>query len=147
MRSCWPAQVHNDPLVVRAFLESSHLGCSPDSLSAPNLGKAKPDPMRDSFMLSHVGYWVDNGAPYYHTGTRAYPASKGMQACVRNSSCTQEDALLAVKTDAKERRIPLRYYQWDDWAQLNWDWPPRAFPDGASHWLGACSWCSWCSYS
>lgn len=30
----------------------------------------------------------------------------------------------------------MRYYQWDDWAPLNWEWPPRAFQDGASHWMG-----------
>eukprot|EP01043_Picozoa_sp_COSAG02_P035123 COSAG02_NODE_2495_length_8684_cov_12.735469_5_plen_71_part_00 len=26
--------------------------------------------------------------------------------------------------------------EWDDWAPLMWNWPPRAFPDGAKHWLG-----------
>jgi hypothetical protein len=28
--------------------------------------------------------------------------------------------------------------EWDDWAPLNWHWPPAAgvFPDGAGHWLG-----------
>jgi hypothetical protein len=41
-----------------------------------------------------------------------------------------------VQKEALDQSIPLRYFQWDDWAPLDWTWPPRAFPSGASHWLG-----------
>ena len=75
-----------------------------------------------SFVLAHLGYWVDNGAAYYRYYPSAYAQSTGMDACVAANNCTREDALLAVKADAAARRIPLRYYQWDDWAPLNWDW-------------------------
>ena len=30
-------------------------------------GKQPVNPRNESFVLSHLGYWVDNGAPYYHT--------------------------------------------------------------------------------
>ena len=30
-------------------------------------GKRRLHPYKDSFVLSHLGYWVDNGASYYHS--------------------------------------------------------------------------------
>jgi hypothetical protein len=38
--------------------------------------KVRPSPDA-SFVLSHLGYWVDNGSPYYHS-TAAYNISAGM---------------------------------------------------------------------
>ena len=71
-------------------------------------GKRPVDPINESFVLSHLGYWVDNGAPYYHTAA-AYNISAGMEECSARDSCTQEDALKAVQADARARKIPLRY--------------------------------------
>ena len=70
--------------------------------------KRPVDPINESFVLSHLGYWVDNGAPYYHT-TAAYNISSGMEECSARDTCTQEDALKAVQADARARKIPLRY--------------------------------------
>ena len=98
------------------------------------------DAMRESFVLSHLGYWTDNGAPYYHCGQHcpsAYNQSAGCKECSARGNCTFEDALLGVRDDALRRSIPLRYFQWDDEESLNpTSWPPSRFPDGASHWLG-----------
>jgi hypothetical protein len=99
-------------------------------------GKTPLLPYKDSFVLSHLGYWVDNGAAYYRRYPSAYRQSVGMEVCAKANNCTNEDALLAVQKDAVAREIPIRYFQWDDWAPLNWVWPPTAFRDGASHWLG-----------
>lgn len=41
-----------------------------------NSGKARLGPEK-SFVLSHLGYWVDNGAPYYHS-TMGYNISEHM---------------------------------------------------------------------
>ena len=71
-------------------------------------GKTPVNPLNESFVLSHLGYWVDNGAPYYHT-TAAYNLSLGMEACSARGNCTQEDALKAVQADAFAREIPIRY--------------------------------------
>lgn len=68
--------------------------------------------------------------------TNGYNISAHMEACTAAHNCTQEDALKAVQASALELNVPLRYFQWDDWAPLNWNWPPRAFPDGATAWLG-----------
>jgi hypothetical protein len=57
----------------------------------------------DDFSLSHLGYWTDNGA-YHYNGAKEddrYP--------------TMEEALLGVKDGMKEKGIPIRYIQWDDW--------------------------------
>lgn len=54
-------------------------------------GKIPVDPLRNSFALSHLGYWVDNGAPYYHTRA-AYNLSVGMEECSQSQNCTQVDA-------------------------------------------------------
>jgi len=106
-----------------------------------NSGKAPLDPYADSFVLSHLGYWADNGSPYYHNEV-AFNFSAGMEACAAARNCTLQDALLAVQADARSRAIPLRYFQWDDWAELSWDWPPppSIFPDAAGHWLGPDPW-------
>ena len=64
-------------------------------------GKARADPYADSFALSHLGFWVDNGSPYYHSNA-SYAASKGLGACNAALNCTLQDALLAVRDDARE---------------------------------------------
>ena len=92
-------------------------------------GKRRVDPYRSSFVLSHAGYWTDNGAFYYHNhGT--FPNG--------------EVALKAVKADLAERRIPNRYMQLDDWwfesegdvpGMLSWVPKPTEFPSGFPTWL------------
>ena len=77
----------------------------------------------------------DPAQTYYHS-REGYNVSTDMGGCVEHHNCTNEDALLAVKAVATREGIPLRYFQWDDWAPLDWNWPPEAFQDGASHWLG-----------
>ena len=62
-------------------------------------GKSRTDPYED-FTLGHLGYWTDGGSYYYH--------NKGQYT-------SEQAALLATKADYKERDIPVRYYQWDDW--------------------------------
>merc|ERR1719397_1535530 len=91
--------------------------------------KQRVDPYSD-FVLSHLGHWNDAGAFYYHN---------------KSPFTTYEEALLAIKADAKARNIPFRYSQWDDWwAYQEGDWPgltrwwprPDAFPSGLTGWLG-----------
>ena len=130
-----PAGFEHTTVIVGGTSLNGTMGSLGASLLAES-GKTPVDPESESYVLSHLGYWVDNGAPYYHTRA-AYNISRGMEACTLSKNCTQEDALLAVQSDAEARKIPLRYFQWDDWAPLMWSWPPRAFQDGASHWLGA----------
>jgi hypothetical protein len=95
-------------------------------------GKTRVDPYKD-LVLSNVGYWTDHGAAYY-----------GSHRGFNNS----EDALKAVQVDAKQRGVPLNYYQWDDWwfSQAKGgdagglvDWQPRAdvFPSGLTNWMNA----------
>ena len=86
-------------------------------------GKSRPNPYRDSFALSHLGYWVDNGSPYYHRND-SYAVSQGLERCNAALNCTLEDGLRAVQADAVERQIPLRYYQFDDHESLDaYHWP------------------------
>ena len=93
-------------------------------------GKPRTDAYGD-FVLSHLGYWADYGAYYYHT---------------TNGFNNHEDALLAVQARATNLSIPFRYYQWDDWFPIeNGDqpgtlfWWPRAeeIPSGMTDWLAA----------
>ena len=64
-------------------------------------GKERVDPyQRGDFALSHLGHWNDAGGFYYQDPS-PFP--------------NYEEALLAVKADAKARRIPFRYEQLDDW--------------------------------
>lgn len=85
--------------------------------------KTRPDPYRTSFMLTHLGFWVDNGSPYYHNNM-SYAASKGLGTCNAARNCTLQDALIAVRDDASERAIPLRYFQFDDHQALDaYHWP------------------------
>lgn len=86
-------------------------------------GKPRPNPYTDSFILSHLGFWVDNGSPYYHRND-SYAMTKGLEACNAALNCTLEDGLRAVQADAAERKIPLRYYQFDDHESLDaYHWP------------------------
>ncbi len=91
-------------------------------------GKQRTNPY-NSFVLSHLGYWTDNGAYYYHTHTNYSNA---------------EEALVAVKYDLLRRNIPVRYFQWDDWWMesegdrpgiLSWIPKPEVFPSGFANWL------------
>ena len=76
--------------------------------------KSRPDPAAgDSFSLGHLGFWTDNGSPYYHRNA-SYALTAGLGGCNEALNCTLQDALLAVKADAAARAIPLRYMQWDD---------------------------------
>ena len=86
--------------------------------------KTRPNPEEgDSFVLSHLGFWTDNGSPYYHRNG-SYHLSKGCEECNAAQNCTLQDALLAVKADAAARHIPLRYFQWDDHESLDANfWP------------------------
>ena len=84
----------------------------------------------DDFILSHLGYWTDHGAFYYHQ----HPGFENA-----------EEALKAVKADAEKRDIPLRYFQWDDWwysqahgdvgGLMEWQPLPNVFPSGMTTWL------------
>ena len=58
-------------------------------------GKHRVDPYAD-FVLSHLGHWTDAGA-YHYQNPAPYP--------------DYEQALLAVKEDAEDRKIPYRYAQ------------------------------------
>mmetsp|Transcript_28175 Transcript_28175/g.52614 ORF Transcript_28175/g.52614 Transcript_28175/m.52614 type:complete len:774 (-) Transcript_28175:206-2527(-) len=90
-------------------------------------GKTRVSPYVSDFVLSHLGYWTDNGAYYYHYLPRP----------PFNNS---EEALKAVQADAIARDIPVRYFQWDDWWFYNgspWQYEavPSIFPDGLSDWM------------
>ena len=85
---------------------------------------------KDNFMLSHLGFWTDNGAYYYGANHPGF-----------NNS---EQALKAVKADFAAREIPVRYFQWDDWWMMSdgdtpgmtsWTPKPTVFPSGFADWL------------
>eukprot|EP00041_Stephanoeca_diplocostata_P000680 m.16150 g.16150 ORF g.16150 m.16150 type:complete len:887 (-) comp10906_c0_seq3:429-3089(-) len=91
-------------------------------------GKPRTDPY-DDFVLSHLGYWTDNGAYYYHE---------------HGDFPNAEEALKAVHADLLGRSIPVRYFQWDDWWMestgdtsgiLSWEPQPDIFPSGFTDWL------------
>eukprot|EP01060_Flectonema_neradi_P036842 TRINITY_DN721_c0_g1_i5.p1 TRINITY_DN721_c0_g1~~TRINITY_DN721_c0_g1_i5.p1 ORF type:complete len:770 (+),score=161.41 TRINITY_DN721_c0_g1_i5:67-2310(+) len=92
-------------------------------------GKERVDAKKD-FVLSQLGYWTDHGGYYYQTHPNFSNA---------------EDALLAVKADAKNRSIPIQYFQWDDWwyyqyegdtgGLMEWQPYPNVFPSGMTKWL------------
>eukprot|EP01006_Ploeotia_vitrea_P018851 TRINITY_DN50659_c0_g1_i1.p1 TRINITY_DN50659_c0_g1~~TRINITY_DN50659_c0_g1_i1.p1 ORF type:complete len:806 (+),score=86.19 TRINITY_DN50659_c0_g1_i1:53-2470(+) len=96
-------------------------------------GKKRMYPTPPDFALNHLGYWADNGAYYYrHKGP--FP--------------TFEPLFKAIKADAEQRQVPLRYFQWDDWWMYKWMtydrggitywWPLEdVFPSGLTDWLGA----------
>ncbi|MCB9477583.1 MAG: hypothetical protein H6685_12020 [Deltaproteobacteria bacterium] len=91
-------------------------------------GKTVPDRYAD-MGLSYLGYWTDNGGYYY------YNTEPGMN---------EEDTMFAVKDDADDRDIPIRYMQLDSWwyykeeggpltgasGLLLWEPKPEMFPDG-----------------
>jgi hypothetical protein len=86
----------------------------------------------DDFTLAMLGYWTDNGA-YHYVGTTG-PNYDNM-----------EEALVGIKEGMKEKRIPIRYIQWDDWWMekiadipgiLSWTPKKDVFPSGFSDWLG-----------
>eukprot|EP01065_Artemidia_motanka_P022599 TRINITY_DN267_c0_g3_i1.p1 TRINITY_DN267_c0_g3~~TRINITY_DN267_c0_g3_i1.p1 ORF type:complete len:779 (+),score=186.73 TRINITY_DN267_c0_g3_i1:75-2339(+) len=93
------------------------------------LGKPRPNRLTD-YVLSHLGYWTDHGAWYYH---------------VHDGYANAEDALKAVKADFQQRGIPIRYMQWDDWwyvqkggdigGLIEWQPPKDVFPSGLTRWL------------
>ena len=99
-------------------------------------GKQRADPYGD-FVLSHLGYWTDNGAFYGSANDRPGFAN-------------HEEALKAMKAEWTRLGIPFRYAQWDDWQWTDpttghnldipgiVDFPPdkRAVPDGLTNWLG-----------
>ncbi|KAG7359105.1 hypothetical protein IV203_015694 [Nitzschia inconspicua] len=86
----------------------------------------------DDFTLAMLGYWTDNGA-YHYTGATGPDYSN------------MEEALVAIKNGMKEKGIPIRYIQWDDWWMetlgdipgiLSWTPKKEVFPSGFSDWLG-----------
>lgn len=95
-------------------------------------GKSRVDPYAaDNYMLSHLGYWTDNGAYYYGANHPGFNDS--------------EQALKAVKQDLNKREIPVRYFQWDDWwmesdgdtpGMTSWTPKQTVFPSGFTDWLG-----------
>jgi hypothetical protein len=123
-----PGFVHETLLVGGAGI-----GAAADALGGALLarsGKPRVNAYTD-FILSHVGYWSDNGAYYYHQT----PGFSSHQA-----------ALLAVQARARTLNVPLRYFQWDDWWMYQKDdlpgmvywWPtPESIPAGMTDWLGA----------
>ncbi|KAL3916449.1 MAG: hypothetical protein SGILL_005174, partial [Bacillariaceae sp.] len=85
----------------------------------------------DDFSLAMLGYWTDNGA-YHYVGATG-PNYNNM-----------EEALLGIKEGMKEKNIPIRYVQWDDWwmeklgdipGMLSWTPKKDVFPSGFSDWL------------
>ena len=93
-------------------------------------GKSRTDPY-DDFTLGHLGYWTDGGSYYYHNKGRY--ASEQAALLATKADYKVSDSLSHTRTHAhthtlthirshslsfflyKERRIPVRYYQWDDW--------------------------------
>lgn len=62
-------------------------------------GVPAPDRYADTG-LSYLGYWTDNGAAYY------YETLPGLN---------EEDTLLEVVRDARQKRVPFGYVQLDSW--------------------------------
>jgi hypothetical protein len=89
----------------------------------------------DDFVLSHLGYWTDNGA-YYDSGNN------------RSGFANHENMLIAMKKQWELQKIPFRYVQWDDWQWINgshhpdipgpypnWLPLPQNIPSGITDWL------------
>eukprot|EP00039_Didymoeca_costata_P008485 m.112767 g.112767 ORF g.112767 m.112767 type:complete len:859 (-) comp14102_c0_seq2:80-2656(-) len=104
------------------------------SMLLSKTGKQRTDPY-DSVnrkILGRLGYWTDNGAYYYHGHT-------GFD--------NHEEALKAVKQSFEMSKLPVRYYQWDDWWMyqkgdtkygMEYWWPmPTEIPDGMTNWLNS----------
>ena len=90
----------------------------------------------DDFVLSHLGYWTDNGA-FYDSSNKA------------SGFANHEEMLKALKMQWQKQGIPFRYVQWDDWQWVVGDrhpdipgpypnWLPlaSAIPSGMTDWLG-----------
>lgn len=82
-------------------------------------GRARADRYADRG-LSHLGYWTDNGAYYY------YHKEPGL---------TEEQTLLAVLEEAREKNIPYGYLQLDSWWYFKQPGGSAAAP-----WLGLIRW-------
>jgi hypothetical protein len=89
-------------------------------------------------VVNKLGYWTDSGAYYYadipwgHNLTRmAESAGAGM---------TMEDVSVKVKSTLDEQKVPIKYWQWDDWwypghpvyvwCVQDWSMLEYAFPSG-----------------
>ncbi len=93
-------------------------------------GKIHINPYSD-FVLSHLGYWTDNGAFYDSTQKKL-------------SFDNYEDVILALKDEWRKHELPFRYVQWDDWQWEHQDipgptpnWLPNktSLPSGMTDWL------------
>jgi hypothetical protein len=64
-------------------------------------GKQRVEPYsQGDFVLSHLGFWTDHGAYYYHNHDNYSSAEAAMKEVVRL---------------AHAQGVPLRYAQFDDW--------------------------------
>ena len=90
----------------------------------------------DDFVLSHLGYWTDNGAFYDSSNNES-------------NFSNHEEMLVAMKKQWELQHIPFRYVQWDDWQWVtgshhpdipgpypNWLPLPHNIPSGMTDWLG-----------
>ena len=91
-----PPGFAHETIIVGGAAPGAAMDSLGDALRALS-GKPRTDAYTD-FVLSHLGFWMDYGAFYYHTTT---------------GFSNHEEAMLAVQARAKNLSIPFRYFQWD----------------------------------
>ena len=130
-----PKGFHHETMLVAGSGISNATRALGDALLTRG-SKQRADPY-DDFVLSHLGYWTDNGA--FLGGSNDHNGFK-----------THEEALKATKEEWTRLGIPFRYVQWDDWQWTDAatgksrdipgiiNFPPDedAVPDGLTDWLG-----------
>jgi hypothetical protein len=94
-------------------------------------------------LVTHIGYWTDNGAFYYGD---AYPQKQ--PGTDYNLSCCTEDKLLAARKGLLDDGIALQYLQLDDWwyhgphphknfggvkCVAEWELPRDTYPGGLAN--------------
>ena len=101
-------------------------------------GTNKTAALATDVVVNKLGYWTDSGAyyyadiPFHHNLTRmAETAGPGKN---------MEDVAVEVKTALDTQKVPIRYWQWDDWwypghavyvwCVADWSMIPEAFPSG-----------------
>ena len=130
LKSIPPYFRHKSVLVVGDGINRTMMKWGDILLAAGGANKERSN-VYDDFLLAHMGYFTDNGA-YHYT------------AAHESKYSNMEETLLDVKQKLKERKVPIRYVQWDDWwmesrgdmpGMLSWQPKPDIFPSGFTNWL------------
>ena len=89
-------------------------------------------------VVNYLGYWTDSGAYYY--ADIPFKHNLTAMAATLRPGATMEDVSVAVKSKLDEQKVPVKYWQWDDWwypghavyvwCVQEWEMVDYAFPSG-----------------